>query len=435
MTIEERIIHPIQNYIEGGREIFRFPIVQRARDCIRDGRQSELHQTMEPYYCMYRDDSSRIDWTMRSIIADIARIDPYFGDWVSRQDLMKMAQSWAVRGSGDELLELMDVMINANFEPMEGDRCYSEVTEELRYQRVNYNNGSGEVFALMHAFITVMLSSHRHERHKMMFQLMKEHWDFLRHLYSVLTGSIIGFGFTNFVSLANNLKTAKYHPYLHLVYWFLADNADSLCSKKQQKGMIKALVALQEIMDRTDPNHELDKLCQLLFAEEVKEMLIKHPKTPYRQLESENHVLKEENHDLKKENSELKAERSILKEKLEKLAQEQDETARELAGELQRAFVEDVIPFIELEEELLELPPASVGSVFSILNDMLGGNEVWQKHFKSLRAKVRKREKEKDASAQPTVQGDYIAGNKVVDKEVGNVAAGGTGINETKEKE
>ena len=27
---------------------------------------------------------------------------------------------------------------------------------------------------------------------------------------------------------------------------------------------------------------------------------------------------------------------------------------------------------------------------------MLGGNEVWQRHFKSLRAKVRKREKEKE---------------------------------------
>ena len=68
-----------------------------------------------------------------------------------------------------------------------------------------------------------------------------------------------------------------------------------------------------------------------------------------------------------------------------------------MASELKKAFVEDSIPYAEIEEELLELPPKTVGNVFTILNDMLGGNEVWQRHFKELRKKVRKREKEKEA--------------------------------------
>ena len=397
MMIEEAIIKPIEDYMAGNGELHRFPIVQSARDCCRLGLQTELHNFMEPYYIMYIDDSARLDWTSRGIISEIAHIDPYFGGWASRQDLMKMARAWAVRASGDDLLTLMDCMIQGGYEPWGSVGCYEEVTEELRYQRVNGNSGSGEIYALLHAFMSIVLSSHRYDRHKDMFLLLRNHWDFLRHVYSVMTGIIIGLGFSNFVGLANNLKNTKYQPYLHLVYWFLVDRADELCTQKQQKGMVKALASLQDIMDRTDPNPELDELCQLLFPKEVKEMLINHPKTPYRQLENEKKVLENENKVLKVENNELKAEKKALNEKLNVLARKQEEITLQMASELKKAFVEDAIPYSEIEEELLELPPKTVGNVFTILNDMLGGNEVWQRHFKELRKKVRKREKEKEA--------------------------------------
>jgi len=74
----------------------------------------------------------------------------------------------------------------------------------------------------------------------------------------------------------------------------------------------------------------------------------------------------------------------------------QDEIARQVAIQLQKAVEEDAIPFKEMEEELLALRPQLISVVWPILCEMLGGNEVWQRHFKSLRAKVRKREKEKE---------------------------------------
>ena len=419
--IEEAIIKPIEDYMAGNGELHRFPIVQSARDCCRLGLQTELHNFMEPYYVMYIDDSARLDWTSRGIISEIAHIDPYFGGWASRQDLMKMARAWAVRASGDDLLTLMDCMIQGGYEPWGSVGCYEEVTEELRYQRVNGNSGSGEIYALLHAFMSIVLSSHRYDRHKDMFLLLRNHWDFLRHVYSVMTGIIIGLGFSNFVGLANNLKNTKYQPYLHLVYWFLVDRADELCTQKQQKGMVKALASLQDIMDRTDPNPELDELCQLLFPKEVKEMLINHPKTPYRQLENEKKVLENENKVLKVENNELKAEKKALNEKLNALARKQEEITLQMASELKKAFVEDAIPYSEIEEELLELPPKTVGNVFTILNDMLGGNEVWQRHFKELRKKVRKREKEKEVpqidARQSTMTGNDVTYNENNDKD------------------
>ena len=399
MTIEEKIIEPLQRYIDGADGLFRFPMTQAAREVVRYGDASGLHRQMEPFYEMWIEDSPRLDWTSRSIIGDIAQIDPLFGAWASRQDLMKMARAWAVRGDGEGMLTLLYCVIHSkNYEPYCGESTYEEVTEELRYQRVNGNSSSGEIYALLHAFVTIVMSPQRFDRHQDLFQLMKMHWDFLRHVYCVMTGSIIGLRFANFISLANNLKNAKYRPYLHLVYWFLADNAGSLCAIKQQEGMAKALSALHDIMDSTEPSHELDELCQMLFPEEVKEMLTKHPKPPYRQLATEVE-------ELKVENSELKAERSVLKDKLSTLARRQEEITRQMATELQKAFVEDSIPYAEIEEELLQLPPSSVGSVFSALNDMLGGNDVWHKHYKALRAKVRKREKEKET---PTVDARQI---------------------------
>ena len=417
MTIEETIIKPLQDSINGTGQLMRFPITQAAREVVRQGYAAELHRQMEPYYEMWTEDSPRLDWTSRSIISDIAQTDPMFGAWASRQDLMKMARAWAVRGGGEEMLTLMCCMIHSNnYEPYCGENTYEEVTEELRYQRVNGNSGSGEIYALLHAFITIVMSPPRFGRRQKLFQTMKMHWDFLRHVYCVMTGSIIGLGFANFVSLANNLKNAKYQPYLHLVYWFLSDNADTLCSKKQQKGMVKALAALDEIMDKTDSNHELDELCQMLFPEEMKEMLIKHPKTPYRQLETEvkelmveNIELKVENTVLKKEHSQLRQQMMVLKDEHDELMRQverkQSEIAHEVAFQFQKAVVEDAIPFKEIEEELLALSPKLISIVWPILNEMLGGNDVWQKHFKSLRAKVRKREKEKE---QPLVDNRQI---------------------------
>ena len=333
MTIEEKIIEPLQRYIDGADGLFRFPMTQAAREVVRYGDASGLHRQMEPFYEMWIEDSPRLDWTSRSIIGDIAQIDPLFGAWASRQDLMKMARAWAVRGDVEGMLTLLYCVIHSkNYEPYCGESTYEEVTEELRYQRVNGNSSSGEIYALLHAFVTIVMSPQRFDRHQDLFQLMKMHWDFLRHVYCVMTGSIIG------------------------------------------------------------PSHELDELCQMLFPEEVKEMLTKHPKPPYRQLATEVE-------ELKVENSELKAERSVLKDKLSTLARRQEEITRQMATELQKAFVEDSIPYAEIEEELLQLPPSSVGSVFSALNDMLGGNDVWHKHYKALRAKVRKREKEKETPA------------------------------------
>ena len=86
MTIEETITEPLQRYIEGAGQLIRFSMLQTARKMIELGETTDLHRQMEPFYAMWIDDGSRVDWTLRSVICDIANIDPLFGGWASRQD-------------------------------------------------------------------------------------------------------------------------------------------------------------------------------------------------------------------------------------------------------------------------------------------------------------------------------------------------------------
>ena len=93
MTIEETIIKPLQDSIDGTGQLMRFPMTQAVREVVRHGDAAELHRQMEPFYEMWIEDSPRLDWTSRIVISDIAQIDPMFGEWASRQDLMKMARA------------------------------------------------------------------------------------------------------------------------------------------------------------------------------------------------------------------------------------------------------------------------------------------------------------------------------------------------------
>lgn len=385
----ESIIEPLEDYIE--KRIDRIDIISfsyNVRACCADGNLDRFHKKMKPFYKMYWDYSDKLDFTSRRLIQDIAREDRLFSGWASGQNFSSMCNDWATHSNIDEVMRFLETLTLRHFEIANGEEVYEKLLDELNYLSVTGNSASGEIYAMFHAFCTIVLSSYRYDEHKSMLQKLFENWDFMKHFYSVMTGRIIGLGFQNFVSLANNLKTPKYHAHLHLIYWFLSDRFDTMeLNKRQLKSVEKVMSILDELMDNTELDHDLDELCQLLFPEEVTEMLSKHPKIPYRQLEKENLILKSENKELRDEQKKLRSDLLLLSAKHE-------EISRKMAEHLQNAMQNDAIPFSVIEEELLELAPQTVGSVFSMLNDMLGGDAVWQKNFKRLRKRVREREKE-----------------------------------------
>ena len=386
---QESIIKTLEDYIEKRIDSLDYiTTLYNVRAYCAEGNQERLHKEMKPFYKMYWDYSDELNYTSRRLIQDIAREDRFFSGWASGQNFNNLTHRWALYSNIDEVMRFLETLTMAHFELSDGEEVYSDLVDELNYLSVSGNSSSGEIYAMFHAFCTIMLSSYRYDEHKILLQKLFENWDFMKHFYSVMTGRIIGLGFQNFVSLANNLKTPKYHAHLHLIYWFLSDRFDTMeLNKRQLKSVEKVMSILDELMDNTELDHDLDELCQLLFPEEVTEMLSKHPKIPYRQLEKENLILKSENKELRDEQKKLRSDLLLLSAKHE-------EISRKMAEHLQNAMQNDAIPFSVIEEELLELAPQTVGSVFSMLNDMLGGDAVWQKNFKRLRKRVREREKE-----------------------------------------
>lgn len=386
---QESIIKTLEDYIEKRIDSLDYiTTLYNVRAYCAEGNQERLHKEMKPFYKMYWDYSDELNYTSRRLIHDIAREDRFFSGWASGQNFNNLTHRWALYSNIDEVMRFLETLTMAHFELSDGEEVYSDLVDELNYLSVSGNSSSGEIYAMFHAFCTIILSSYRYDEHKILLQQLFKNWDFMKHFYSVMIGRIIGLGFQNFIALANNLKTPKYHAHLHLIYWFLSDRFDGMeLSKRQLKSAEKVMGVLDELMDSTDLSHDLDVLCQLLFPEEVTEMLSKHPKIPYRQLEKENLVLKSENKELKNEQNKLRAD-------LIKLSAKHEEISRKMAEHLQNAMQNDAIPFSVIEEELLELAPQTVGSVFSMLNDMLGGDAVWQKNFKRLRKRVREREKE-----------------------------------------
>ena len=72
----------------------------------------------------------------------------------------------------------------------------------------------------------------------------------------------------------------------------------------------------------------------------------------------------------------------------------------------------DMIPYDEIEKEILSLPPEKMGPIFAHVHLVLGGNFVWFKHYKKLEEKVcnriRKREEELRRLQHFFVAGDYV---------------------------
>lgn len=78
----------------------------------------------------------------------------------------------------------------------------------------------------------------------------------------------------------------------------------------------------------------------------------------------------------------------------------------------------DMIPYDELEKEILSLPPEKMGPIFAHVHLVLGGNSVWFKHYKKLEMKVCNRIKKREEELR-RLQHLFVAGDYVLVKSVG----------------
>ena len=352
---------------------------------------SMLHTLMVPYYekylygdirlCCAGNQLESIRWKMEFIISD----DNLFGSWVSEQNLIAAAEGW-----GDNLksFEKEDKRIYRFFKVLEvvfesdckqdWARLSNELKEMLFKSEVCYDYKTDEVLCVLHAFAMIMQQEWPKEKKLEVFNLLHQHWLFLKHYYSVMTRHIIGVKWTKFSDVAKTVleSSAAFKPHMHIFYCGLLDCVDELhLDRRHQREIDKIIAQMLEELNRVKEHSKiLYELCDTLFPEDFQRLLREHRPKSYKEVEDESQQKDELIKQIRQQNQHLTSE-------LEK------------AKDVLQQMVLSSIPIEEIDAELMKYPPATAFDLLRELNNsvVLSMLEVWREHYPGLLEKYRNR--------------------------------------------
>lgn len=352
--------------------------------------KSLLHSMMVPYYEMYLNADvrlccagSRLESIARKIESAIED-DDQFGNWASDKDLINAAECW-----GDNLksferesrriyrfFHLLEILLESDCQQDWQD--LSKKLKELLFKlEVCYDYKTDEVLCVLHAFTMIMQQEWPKEKKLEVFNLLHQHWLFLKHYYSVMTRHIIGVKWTNFKKVAETVLTSSqsFKPHMHIFYCGLLDCVDELhLDRRHQREMDKVVMQMEEELNRAEPSDLLYELCDTLFPEDFQRLLREHRPKSYKEVEDESQQKDELIKQIRQQNQHLTSE-------LEK------------AKDVLQQMVLSSIPIEEIDAELMKYPPATAFDLLRELNNsvVLSMLEVWREHYPCLLEKYRNR--------------------------------------------
>ena len=337
--IDEFIIEPLRRILAGELEPsfdLQSDLYRAVDKCERLRAMSLLHLRIQPYYEMYfYADPQMYNYQMRVVkllVESVIERDDEFRLWIQNQNFDAMADGWSrfmmdsSPNSASPFFALLKRMFDVGFR-YDWVQMASEQEQWLLRMEVDGNYKSAEVHAILHALAMIMKSDMSNQDKNRMRELLAEHWDFLKGIYSVMIRTIVGSRVKNFSAVANNvmLSSANY-PHLHLFYGILKERAEELCkTKRQVESMTNQMARIEDIVKTTQPSEGLAKLCETLFPDEFREMLDRHRMKKYSELENEV--------------SQLHQEQELLKQEMEKLAKQSEDIANQMAAQLSRAIL------------------------------------------------------------------------------------------------
>ena len=350
--------------------------------------RSTLHTMMLPYYNWYLYGDIRlccagnqfefIGREMQRVIED----DDQFGSWASEQDLIHAAENW-----GDNLksFEKESRRIYRFFHVLEAlleSDCrqdWKSLSEQLKVMlfksEVCYDYKTDEVLCVLHGFTMIMQQEWPKEKKRTSFDLLRQHWLFLKHYYSVMTRHIIGVKWTRFSKVAETVLTASqsFKPHMHIFYCGLIDCVDELhLDRKHQREMDRIISLMQEEMNRAEQSELLYELCDTLFPESFQRMLREHRPKSYREVEDESMKKDELIRQLKEHEKHLHTELERTKDVLQQM-------------------ILSAIPIEDVDAELEKYPPGMAWDMLKDLNanPIICVQEAWREHYPVLLKKYR----------------------------------------------
>jgi hypothetical protein len=251
---------------------------------------------------------------------------------------------------------------------------------------------SGEFYCILHGFVMIMTGVEDEYEQAELFHKLRKHWSFLRHLYSIMVRRIVGFNFNNFVGVINNAKVSpSCTPYLNILYSAIQERSQDLIRLgAKQKNLDKAVGYIEDLINKTDQNTDLDRLCEVLFPDEIRDMLNTHRLPSYQQLKQENGQLKQKQQELL----------TLMKEQ----TRQTNEQISKMADAIKQA-IEAAIPVKDIEKELMDLPAGTAWEIFQTLNELFEDHDTWRKYDRDIRKKLK--ERMKATEKRNVVQNNY----------------------------
>ena len=211
-------------------------------DIFKSGQAHLLHEAMVLFYEKY----IRLDTelfihphvSLRMVISNSLEDDPYFGQWLENYDLLDVAENWCcgLAESQDHIIfHLMKCALKGGY-----DNDWEKLADDFRFRLLSEvecgTPWSREVYAIMNGICMIWKSSLDESERMQLLDKMKDNWDFLRYLYSVMFRQFIGCNYRNFTQVANMIHfRSAYHPYAHLFYAVFVERADEFVKRKSDR--------------------------------------------------------------------------------------------------------------------------------------------------------------------------------------------------------
>lgn len=441
--IQERVVKPIEDYLKNGIEPMweevRFTAIQSTKD---SKSQRYFHEKMRQYYWIVL-----TDWTYRyqsshfyDIMKTCMKKDDGLIEWLKEKNLVDYVDSWGDDFHGNALLYCLNKLIEKGFRPSEASWDTQSLEYKIARLRQVQTPQSGELYCILHAVLQIDSSNASTQERKEMMDKLCEHWDYLKHIYSLMTTSIVGCRLKNYLAIANNVKNLeRCHPYIHIFYNIFIEKQELLLKSRDLKKAEKRLNDIEDIMRRTKQSDKLDDLCSILFGNELQNILKRKNLKSYDELE--NLV------------GQLKSTAKALEEKVKEL-----EPLHKLCDNLKMALATS-LPMSKLIEAIVSVHNAETSKIiFQEMDWTLDTNTVWSKYRTDIKKLIDRRisgEKDitneikqliehiaqstqdtaaacKTAAENPSVNVQELVIQKTVQNEVKGVANGAIGINVNK---
>ena len=391
--IEDMIIVHLQQFTDGqvsAKEVPWDTMRISLNTCIYNGSayMDALHTLMQPYYEMYFYGDSKICRNIpgpeRVFMEEITKADKDFCLWASNQNLIAAAEGWGdymKRTNNDHIpyfIALLELLFSEKYHQDWGELA-EELKDSLFKAEACSDYKTDELLCILHALAMIMQQDWTLHKKEEMFALLKCHWGFMKHVYSMMTRHIVGCRLSNFAAVANNVMQSNDNlPHIDIFYCALVERMDSMgLDEKKYKKLDDARLKLLEKINRREPSETLYELCDTLFPEEFQLMLRHRPKS-YGELKREN-----EQKDL--------------------LLRRMENQTRELEQQLERVTlsyktaIEASIPVEEILQRLQAIPIATAWDIFNKLDRLLKTHPVWRQYDVKIQEALEQRERKEES--------------------------------------